>query len=166
MLEGLLMSFRLGSPHTHRFQKGKTMLLCAVGSWILSTLAIGFIQPAATSCVRYNGTHHILENPYSKVRSLFLAIVLIYSLHYEVYISWYLVHKTGWVSSPQMAWTQAFPVPFTWQLWYSCCYPLLSPVFLFFSYVQYGHHITAAHSSLDCIIPSINFLSTFLHTCS
>ncbi|KAG0711974.1 Major facilitator superfamily domain-containing protein 6 [Chionoecetes opilio] len=49
-----------------KFQKGKTMLLCAVGSWILSTLAIGFLQPAATSCVRFNGTHHILENPYSR----------------------------------------------------------------------------------------------------
>ncbi|XP_063878953.1 major facilitator superfamily domain-containing protein 6-like isoform X1 [Scylla paramamosain] len=49
-----------------KFQKGKTMLLCAVGSWILSTLAIGFIEPAATSCVSFNGTHHILEVPYSR----------------------------------------------------------------------------------------------------
>ncbi|XP_045613661.1 major facilitator superfamily domain-containing protein 6 [Procambarus clarkii] len=56
-----------------RFKKGKLMLLCSVGSWILFTLAIGFIQPPATSCVVYNGTNHILKHAFSnpvKERSL------------------------------------------------------------------------------------------------
>ncbi|KAK8729190.1 hypothetical protein OTU49_008670 [Cherax quadricarinatus] len=48
-----------------RFHKGKMMLLCSVGSWILFTLAIGFIQPPATSCVVFNGTNHILKTPYT-----------------------------------------------------------------------------------------------------
>ncbi|KAK7076565.1 Major facilitator superfamily domain-containing protein 6 [Halocaridina rubra] len=47
-----------------RFQKGKMMLLCAVGSWIVFTLSLGFVQPPATACVVFNGTNHILKTPY------------------------------------------------------------------------------------------------------
>ncbi|KAB7507804.1 Major facilitator superfamily domain-containing protein 6, partial [Armadillidium nasatum] len=39
------------------------MLLCSVASWIIFTVAIGFVQPPATSCVVFNGTHHILRDP-------------------------------------------------------------------------------------------------------
>ncbi|XP_066958533.1 major facilitator superfamily domain-containing protein 6 isoform X2 [Macrobrachium rosenbergii] len=48
-----------------RFQKGKMMLLCAVGAWIVFTLSLGFVQPPATACVLFNGTHHILTTPYT-----------------------------------------------------------------------------------------------------
>ncbi|CAL4060518.1 unnamed protein product [Meganyctiphanes norvegica] len=41
-----------------RFQRGKTMLLAAVGSWILFTLSIGFVEPPATACIIYNKTRH------------------------------------------------------------------------------------------------------------
>ncbi|KAG7172105.1 Major facilitator superfamily domain-containing protein 6-like 1, partial [Homarus americanus] len=37
------------------------------GSWILFTLAIGFIQPPATACVEFNNTHHILKTPYTTI---------------------------------------------------------------------------------------------------
>nr|XP_027235101.1 major facilitator superfamily domain-containing protein 6-like isoform X2 [Penaeus vannamei] len=48
-----------------RFQRGKLMLLCSVSAWIVFTLAIGFVQPPATSCVVFNGTHHILKEAYA-----------------------------------------------------------------------------------------------------
>ncbi|XP_047500797.1 major facilitator superfamily domain-containing protein 6-like isoform X2 [Penaeus chinensis] len=50
-----------------RFQRGKLMLLCSVSAWIVFTLAIGFVQPPATSCVVFNGTHHILKEAYSNL---------------------------------------------------------------------------------------------------
>ncbi|CAL1284494.1 unnamed protein product [Larinioides sclopetarius] len=46
-----------------RFRKGKIMLLFSLLSWIVFTLALAFIQPAASSCVMKNDTHHILSVP-------------------------------------------------------------------------------------------------------
>ncbi|GFY53905.1 major facilitator superfamily domain-containing protein 6 [Trichonephila inaurata madagascariensis] len=46
-----------------RFRKGKIMLLFSLLSWIVFTLALAFIQPAASSCVTRNATHHVLSIP-------------------------------------------------------------------------------------------------------
>ncbi|GIY39928.1 major facilitator superfamily domain-containing protein 6 [Caerostris darwini] len=46
-----------------RFRKGKIMLLFSLLSWIVFTLALAFIQPAASSCVMRNSTHHVLSIP-------------------------------------------------------------------------------------------------------
>ena len=47
-----------------RWRRGKEMLLFALLSWVVFTLAIVFVQPPAHKCLVYNGTHTILEIPY------------------------------------------------------------------------------------------------------
>lgn len=58
------------------------MLLCSVSAWIVFTLAIGFVQPPATSCVVFNGTHHILKEAYATV-SVFLSLVSVTRASYS-----------------------------------------------------------------------------------
>ncbi|XP_073998762.1 major facilitator superfamily domain-containing protein 6 jef isoform X2 [Rhodnius prolixus] len=41
-----------------RYQQGKKLLLLSLLCWILFTLPLGFIQPPAKSCVKYNSTHY------------------------------------------------------------------------------------------------------------
>ncbi|PVD36073.1 hypothetical protein C0Q70_03043 [Pomacea canaliculata] len=48
-----------------RWRRGKEMLLFAILSWVVFTLAIAFVQPPAHKCLVYNGTHTVLEIPYS-----------------------------------------------------------------------------------------------------
>ncbi|KAG1705490.1 Major facilitator superfamily domain-containing protein 6 [Nymphon striatum] len=48
-----------------RFKRGKLMLLFSLGCWIVFTLSLAFVQPPASSCVKYNKTHHFLYSPYS-----------------------------------------------------------------------------------------------------
>ncbi|TRY69318.1 hypothetical protein TCAL_14242 [Tigriopus californicus] len=52
-----------------RFQKGKIMLLIAVGSWIVFTLPIGFIHPPVVSCKYFNGTQYLLKLPKTEERT-------------------------------------------------------------------------------------------------
>ncbi|PRD25864.1 UNVERIFIED_CONTAM: Mfsd6 [Trichonephila clavipes] len=46
-----------------KYNRGKIMLLFSLLSWIVFTLALAFIQPAASSCVTRNATHHVLSIP-------------------------------------------------------------------------------------------------------
>lgn len=48
-----------------RFRKGKWMILFSLSCWIVFTLSLAFVQPPASSCVKYNQTHHFLYKPYS-----------------------------------------------------------------------------------------------------
>lgn len=50
--------------YADRSKKGKLMLLCSLGAWIVFTLPLGFIQPPATSCIqRVNETYYELRVP-------------------------------------------------------------------------------------------------------
>lgn len=75
---GFLMGIRsiieyLATPFwnkmSNRFQKGKIMLLIAVGSWIVFTLPIGFIHPPVVSCKYFNGTQYLLKLPKTEERA-------------------------------------------------------------------------------------------------
>ncbi|XP_064471593.1 major facilitator superfamily domain-containing protein 6-like [Ornithodoros turicata] len=46
-----------------RFKKGKLILLGSLACWIVFTLSLAFVQPAASSCIDYNDTHHVLYAP-------------------------------------------------------------------------------------------------------
>lgn len=50
--------------YADRLKKGKMLLLASIGCWIFFTLPIGFIQPAATSCLEMkNDTFYELQTP-------------------------------------------------------------------------------------------------------
>ncbi|XP_076456328.1 major facilitator superfamily domain-containing protein 6-like [Babylonia areolata] len=51
-----------------RWRRGKEMLLFALLCWVVFTLAIAFVKPPAHKCLVYNGTHTVLEIPYSTRR--------------------------------------------------------------------------------------------------
>ena len=44
------------------------MLLFSLLCWVVFTLAIAFVKPPAHKCLVYNGTHTVLEIPYSTRR--------------------------------------------------------------------------------------------------
>ncbi|KAK7478828.1 hypothetical protein BaRGS_00029927 [Batillaria attramentaria] len=71
---GILIGFRpfiefLSVPFwtglADRWRRGKEMLLFALLSWVVFTLAIAFVTPPAHKCLVYNGTHTVLEIPYN-----------------------------------------------------------------------------------------------------
>lgn len=50
-----------------RFQKGKLMLLFSLSCWIVFTLSLAFVQPPASSCIKFhNSSYHVLYTPYSE----------------------------------------------------------------------------------------------------
>lgn len=70
---GILIGFRpfiefLSVPFwtglADKWRRGKEMLLFALLSWVVFTLAIAFVRPPAHKCLVYNGTHTVLEIPY------------------------------------------------------------------------------------------------------
>ena len=74
---GILMGFRpfiefLSVPFwtglADRWRRGKEMLLFSLLCWVVFTLAIAFVKPPAHKCLVYNGTHTVLEIPYSTRR--------------------------------------------------------------------------------------------------
>ena len=74
---GILIGFRpfiefLSVPFwtglADRWRRGKEMLLFSLLCWVVFTLAIAFVTPPAHKCLVYNGTHTVLEIPYSTRR--------------------------------------------------------------------------------------------------
>ncbi|GFT76367.1 major facilitator superfamily domain-containing protein 6 [Nephila pilipes] len=66
-----------------RFRKGKIMLLFSLLSWIVFTLALAFIQPAASTCVTRNATHHMLSIPYKSTSGRDKRSVLVDMDYYD-----------------------------------------------------------------------------------
>lgn len=77
MQSGVLMGFRpfvefcsapLWGNLADKYRKGKQVLLFALFCWVAFTLALAFIQPPAHSCIAYNSTRPILEEPLERNR--------------------------------------------------------------------------------------------------
>lgn len=47
-----------------KFRKGKIILLCSLGCWIIFTLIMSFIHTPASGCIRYNGSDYVMIDPW------------------------------------------------------------------------------------------------------